>query len=99
MENEIYEVEQVNAENAVEVYTEPETSGNGGKIGAVIGGAAIAAGVIGIIAIAKKRKAKKKAREVEDAIKVLEANGYDVNTITSTFEDTTEVECEVVDAE
>ena len=99
MENEIYEVEQENAENAVEVYTESETSGKGSKIGAVIGGAALVAGVVGIIAIAKKRKAKKKAHAVEDAIKVLEENGYDVNIITSTFEDKTDVECDVVDAE
>ena len=99
MENEIYEaVDQENTENAVEVYEETGKSG-GGKLGAVLGGAALVAGVIGIITIVKKRKAKKEAREVEDAFKTLEKHGYDVNTITSTFEDNSVEECEVVDAE
>lgn len=96
MENEIYEA--VDQENAVEVCEETGKSG-AGKLGAVLGGAALAAGVIGVITIVKKRKAKKQAREVEEAFKTLEKHGYDVNTVTSTFEDNSADECEVVEAE
>lgn len=92
MENEIYET--VEQENDVEVCDETCTS-SGSKIGAVLGGAALAAGVIGTIALIKKGKAKKQARAVEDAKRTLEAHGYD----TSVLECGNCDEVEVVDAE